>query len=620
MPAGSALAGGGHPGYVTDRIEEAPIWSGSAAGPSPVEVEMSIPPAAGTGGPPPAVPQPAPPRTMAQTLTALVAEQQTLDVAIRAALRAVPASPAVDAVTAALDTLGRLRTVAGRLAAFTDAEAGDAQYQVAGGLRAGMAGLVAALGGVPALAPALTVTASGLVASCQTLAGRMLPVITALHAPRLGYPSVGFEYELPYVQVETQVPAKTLIARWMDGQVEDVRLETDGGHVEFVTAPVATLADLNRQLGTIRTALNAMRATERISYRVPVDIRSAEDGTVIHAAGYEVTVRHGEGGSSGRVQGTAACALADIPEMITMHANGLGLDAFDDDPAHPGAVALARLVNYYIRSLQPTGSATDQQGPKVMLPVMCRTSLHTLYAALPAADKTQFQQLIGYQTANTNERGNRLVRNGYLGPGGARCQGPLVGEWVDSIVDGQPTAVDTEPFDRDNDGAGPRGPQHDLMSPPPGYPAHRKGRHFTYAMGYFGTAPDGSALLEVREIWTAGLYTLANFEAQAREFLGHRSETVATRHARVSAVVDAAVAQVCGTRAARAADRAQVRTRLDTRVSRCERPLAYALVQSALDNYVPPAPPPDPVPGSKRRAGRDDEDDQSKRQKTQEAT
>lgn len=340
---------------------------------------------------------------------------------------------------------------------FADRDIGDAHYQAVGRFRSALSDLVTALGGAPALDAALTLAAVGQLADCRGLAARTLPLITALHTPRAGYPSVGFEYELPYVQVETQLPAKTLIARWMNGQEEDVRLETDGGHVEFVTAPVGTLAGLNRQLATIRTALNAMSATERVRYRVPVPVLSAEDGRVLHDTGYEVIVRHGEGGSTGRVQGTAACWLADLPEMITIRANGVGLGAFDDQ-AHPGSVALARLVNYYILSLRRSGAATDQQGPKVLLPVMCRTSLHVLYSALSATDKTEFQRLVGYQTANTGERGQRLVRYGFRGPAGADCQGPQVGEWVDSVIDGQPTDVDTEPLDRDQNGEGPRGP------------------------------------------------------------------------------------------------------------------------------------------------------------------
>ena len=110
---------------------------------------------------------------------------------------------------------------------------------------------------------------------------------------------------------------------------------------------------------------------------------------------------------------------------------------------------------------------------------------------------------------------------------------------------GDPSTVDTEPTDRDNDGTGPRGRHHDRMSPPPGYPAHRKGRHFTYAMGYFGLAADGTALAEVREIWSAGSYSVQNFRRQAVEFATQRIEGIAARQARLAPTAQNAVQQRC---------------------------------------------------------------------------
>jgi hypothetical protein len=84
--------------------------------------------------------------------------------------------------------------------------------------------------------------------------------------------------------------------------------------------------------------------------------------------------------------------------------------------------------------------------------------------------------------------------------------------WL-SIVDGSPTALDTEPVDRDNDGEGPRGSGRDLLSPPQGFSAHRRGRHFTYAMGRFGTAADGAMLFELRAIENNIAYSPDNFVA-----------------------------------------------------------------------------------------------------------
>lgn len=557
--------------------------------------------------------------TMAGTLAASTAALATLEHDIRADLTHAPDSAERAAVVTALDTLRRRCATANALGAFADADAADLHYQAVAKLRKTLRILLRKAGRVPEVGAARTVAGNHEVGQLTALANQLLLVITTAHQPQLGVPSVGFEYELPGVLVETDVPAKTLVAHWMHNLVEDVRLETDGGHAEFVTVPVGTIADVNRQLATIRQVLAQLSQNGRVTYQVPVPVLSAEDGRVLHPANFPVTLRHTEGESKGRVQATAACALVDIPELIVMHANGIGNDGFADDPVHPEAVALARLVNYYLLSLARRDGSTDTQGPKVKLAVMCRTSLHGLYANLPGAEQTEFEDLIDYQGGSA-VRANRLLPHGYKGPGGANEVGPTVGEWLDSIVDGCPTSLQDEPLDRDNEGAGPRGPNHDLMSPPPGYPAHRKGRHFTYAMGHYAPAGDGSALLEVREIWAAGNYSVDRFVAQAAEFAGQRFEAAATRQARVQAAVNAAVAHVCAGRATRNGDVGRVRARLVQTLVVTERPLAEALIRGALAAWVGPVvvPPPrnrkrDAVRPSgwpaKKARGDDDEED-----------
>jgi hypothetical protein len=237
---------------------------------------------------------------------------------------------------------------------------------------------------------------------------------------------------------------------------------------------------------------------------------------------------------------------------------------------------------------------------------MCRTSLHTLYAALSGADKAHVKNLINYRGGNGGIRGKALVAGGYRGPAGARETGPSVGEWLDSVVDGCPTTVDNEPLDRDNDGTGPRGDSYDLMSPPPGYPAHRRGRHFTYAMGYFGLAADGAALFEIREIWRAGAYGMDNFAKQALEFAGQRFESADDRLVRLQKTVDDVVATVRGGRSKPENHAKNVATRLKRLVPATEVLLACSLIEATLRKAPPPA---RSLPKRKGRKRRRDEDD-----------
>jgi hypothetical protein len=194
-------------------------------------------------------------------------------------------------------------------------------------------------------------------------------------------------------------------------------------------------------------------------------------------------------------------------------------------------------------------------------------------------------------------------------------------------VDGDPSDLTTEPVDRDNDGDGPRGAEFDLMSPPLGYPAHRRGRHFTYAMGLYGLAADGSAVVEMRELWPSRPYKMADFHAQALEFAAQRFETSAARKARIDLLITGAIAVVCGGNQPLAGDADAVLARL-AQLPATEQSLArHRLIPAAFAAWVPPAPVPvAPVPvapaqqaaggaGQKRSAAADLQRGQEKRRK-----
>lgn len=535
-------------------------------------------------------------------LKKLPTTQEDLDTALRKAGLG-------GAVTAALDGLPPLRADVDKISKAPGPDVDETGYVPVAKLRNQWRQVGVALSGVTADWSLLDGVAAHS-AKLEEVTGEMLRVVTTPRRPRRGSPSVGFEYEVPSVKVDGGMPPKTLLARWDHASQEDVRLEVDGDHVEFVTAPVTTRQAVERQLGTIRDALHRIGTHESVVFKVPDDVRSAEDGRVLHGAGHRVRVWHTGGQVTGRVQATAACQLRDVPDLILMHADGAGLGAFADDPDRVPAVAFAHLLNYYLVTLQGGGVATEQQGPKVVLPVMCRTSLHAMYANLSGADKAHVRKLIKYGKGSAGIRGERLVKGRYLGPAGHKETGPSVGEWLDSVVDGCPTTVDTEPLDRDNDGTGPRGDSYDLMSPPPGYPAHRTGRHFTYAMGYFGLADDGAALFEVREIWPAGAYGMDKFEAQALEFAGQRFESADDRRARLQLTVDGVVAKVRGGRSRPGNYARNVATRLKRSVPATEYPLACSLIDAALKK-PPPASPPSRSSGSRKtgkKRGRDEHD------------
>lgn len=197
------------------------------------------------------------------------------------------------------------------------------------------------------------------------------------------------------------------------------------------------------------------------------------------------------------------------------------MDAIREVGAVGNALPLLHLVNYYITALEP-GAPREAEGPKILLHVMSRTDFHSAYLLLNEDERASFTECIDYEgTLGTMNalRARTVSPPGYQGPAGARYQGPLVGDWLDSIVMGDTSTEDTEPIDRDDEGEGPRGASRDLLSPPMGYPAHRRGRHFTYAMGRFGTAADGALLLEVRAIKKDMPYNVRDLRAQTTEFL-----------------------------------------------------------------------------------------------------
>jgi hypothetical protein len=377
---------------------------------------------------------------------------------------------------------------------------------------------------------------------------RVLAAIELVDVPQLGSPSFGFEYQLSDVKVVTEdVPSKTLLKRWLHNGAETVRLEVDGDDLEFITAPVTTLLDLNQQLTLIENEIHAIEAVhgELLDYAIPQAALDDETGAVVLAANSVVRVRRGGRFVHGKVQATTGRTLDQVTDLLQMYVDEHMHEEFaiiDAGAPVGNAAHLLRLVRYYIVFL--SGGSRDRQGPKVLLPVMSRTDFHSAYLRLTPAEQTSFRLLIDYQGQYHSFDVYRATRispihgaagggGGYKGPAGNKYEGPTIGQWLDSIVDGDPTSIDEEPLDRDNDGEGPRGSHRDLLSPPAGYPAHRKGRHFTYAMGRFGTAADGAMLFELRAIEADTTYNVANMCAVARRFINLQLEPVATRHGRV---------------------------------------------------------------------------------------
>jgi hypothetical protein len=354
--------------------------------------------------------------------------------------------------------------------------------------------------------------------------------LQAIITPQAGSRSVGFEYQLNYAAVETPgIPSKAVLKRWNDDKgTEILRLEVDGKNVEFITAPVSTPEALTRQLDLIEeeaSKLQSVKGEAVVTYATPDPILSDVDGSVIKPAGTQVTVKQ-PGTVRGKIQATAGRRLSELSAFIIRYGGEIGqstLDAVQGLGAIGNALPLLHLVNYYIVSLEP-GNKNDIEGPKTLVHAMSRTDFHSAYLQLNEDEKASFMTCIDYHGAagTMDALRNRPICPGYYrGPAGALYQGPLIGDWLDSIVLGDPANEDNEPIDRDNDGEGHRGSGRDLMSPPQGYPAHRLGRHFTYAMGRFGCAADGALLLEVRAIKEDITYNVANLRSQAIEFLNN---------------------------------------------------------------------------------------------------
>lgn len=357
---------------------------------------------------------------------------------------------------------------------------------------------------------------------------RIIAAIEKPIVPHSGSPSAGFEYQLNYAKVETEgIPSKTVLKRWMGrGGAEILRLEVDGENVEFITVPVANQGDLDEQLDAIEQEAGVISAGGEggVVYATPDPILSDDDGRVIRPAGTRVVVKH-VGNVRGKIQATAGRRLDQLSAFLIRYGGGRfgrdTLDAIAGLGAVGNALPLLHLVNYYLGALEG-GAPREAEGPKILLQAMSRTDFHSAYLLLNDDERVSFKDCIDYEgTRGTMNdlRARTVCPRGYLGPAGELYEGPTVGDWLDSIVLGDTSTEDTEPIDRDDDGEGPRGASRDLLSPPKGYPAHRRGRHFTYAMGRFGTAADGALLLEVRAIKKDMPYNVRDLRAQTTEFL-----------------------------------------------------------------------------------------------------
>jgi hypothetical protein len=376
-----------------------------------------------------------PPPTVTQRYASLLNDVVTLAAAVDAALQLVDgygrAGFAVDTAVVRL----RSEHTAAQLPAADDQSLDERHRNTAVALAGELQHLADVIGRLPAMDQQQAADATALVHDAQAVAASILGIIATPLRPRRGVPSVGFEYEVKgIVVVGESMPPKTLLARWEPGPGEPgVRLEIDTNHVEFITEPATTLAEVRAQLNIIQQEVKLLSTKSTKVYKVREPIRSAVDGTVLHPAGHGVKVAYTTSGREGMVQGTAACALVDLPEMVVMHVDALGVGAVPDDPNHPQAVALARMVGYYVEALDSKEAAREQQGPKVLLPLMCRTGFRAMYLGMPQGERDQFKTLVGYGTPKAGERARRLISGGYLGPAGRRYKGRSVGAWMDRL-------------------------------------------------------------------------------------------------------------------------------------------------------------------------------------------
>ncbi|WP_333770287.1 hypothetical protein [Streptomyces sp. IBSBF 2435] len=383
----------------------------------------------------------------------------------------------------------------------------------------------------------------------DSLWGPVLAEMQQPFAPAFGSPSFGFEWQLGDAKVTTRdVPSKTLLKSWKHQEAEIVRLEVDDTDLEFITSPVTTSADLDRQLQCVIAEVAALQRNGGATYYLPEPALDDVDGHELLPADFAVTVVTGHF-VHGKVQATGGRRLDQLADLLLTYGGSGAAEAVANVDFYKPlgrAAQLLYLVRYYVISL--TAGVNDKQGPKVLLPVMSRTDFHSGYLQLSADEQTDFRRCVDYRGAHglfddyratvlmPTSQGKRDLIGGYLGPAGYRYAGPTIGAWFDSIVDGDPTTPATEPTDRDNDGDGPRGDHRDLLSPPRGYPAHRQGRHFTYAMGRFGTAGDGAMLFELRAVRKDEAYGLEDAVSLMREFAASQLADAAERLDRVKAV------------------------------------------------------------------------------------
>lgn len=354
---------------------------------------------------------------------------------------------------------------------------------------------------------------------------------------RLLHASVGFEWDCSDCLLNGGLVASKVVI--LEGEW-GVKVESDDGHTEIITAPI--LCSATKRITLTGVVGDDWRVALTCQVQAFNDLRS-KTHDLVRAASYganlvtlpiqkpqfsewshERVALTGTGPNNGRMQATIGVPLARILELADQATTWQGLKSWIDNQSVRTALQEVRnlpdctlslrgfvlLVKLYIYWLSDNGG--DDQGPKSALPLMCRTNFRDAYESLREDEKGKFADWVRESHALLNEK--VLMPEGYLlgvnkKLGVKPCYCPTAYEWVYSIVD--PGRAWDSYYERvqqvedwghltaDLTGALVRRTTHDLLSPPPFFYAHgTDGLPFTYAMGLYPMV-DGLILLELRD-------------------------------------------------------------------------------------------------------------------------
>jgi len=238
---------------------------------------------------------------------------------------------------------------------------------------------------------------------------------------------------------------------------------------------------------------------------------------VLFAKGELIAVEYGSTSPRGVAQGTIDRKLAEVPDVLARVGSAATAQASavlkpvlprGHSPS-PELLGFVAVLYYYLERFSDRRMKKSTDGPKAWFFALPRMNLRSVYChLLSEADRSAFHELVnGLSPAEANQR---ACPRAYVG--GSSWENPLtVGEWFTSILRGDAPAA---PVTADDDyaGIGPRGADHDKMSPPCGYPAHvnpgRASAWFTYAMGRTSAiAADSPFVCDFRDVMSFGEQT-----------------------------------------------------------------------------------------------------------------